>query len=76
VDSNKHEEYLTTSQVATKLGGIVSSHTIARWAREGLIPHIRTIGGRYRVRASDLPLIQQRMGQIDPVEQQEESSNG
>ena len=46
------EEYLTPGEVAEELGG-VTPKTVARWAREGRLPYLETLGGhrRYPARA-------------------------
>jgi excisionase family DNA binding protein len=41
-----HRPWLTATQVARRLH--VSRQTVARWAREGRIPHRRTLGGHRR----------------------------
>ncbi|MBI4234167.1 MAG: helix-turn-helix domain-containing protein [Chloroflexi bacterium] len=38
--------FLTRAEVASFFG--VSAHTVTRWAREGKLPHIVTLGGQYR----------------------------
>lgn len=39
-------------EVARRFG--VSAKTIARWAKEGRLPHVRTLGGHRRYRRSDI----------------------
>jgi excisionase family DNA binding protein len=39
-------KYLTSNQTAQRLA--VSPKTIARWAKQGLLPHLRTLGGHRR----------------------------
>ena len=39
-------EYITTGEAASLLG--VSPKTVARWANEGKLPHITTLGGHRR----------------------------
>jgi excisionase family DNA binding protein len=46
------EELLTPSEVAVMFG--VNAKTVARWARAGLIPAIKTLGGHRRFRASEI----------------------
>jgi excisionase family DNA binding protein len=38
--------YLTAAQVAERLG--VSAKTVTRWAKEGRLAHLRTLGGHRR----------------------------
>jgi putative resolvase len=38
--------YLTATQVAERLG--VSVKTVSRWAKEGRLAHLRTLGGHRR----------------------------
>jgi excisionase family DNA binding protein len=40
------ERYLTRAQVASLLG--VSPHTVGRWAKEGRLPAVLTLGGQRR----------------------------
>ncbi len=51
-DQQPEEEYLRTYQVAEALGG-VNPKTVTRWAREGKLPVLLTLGGhrRYPARA-------------------------
>jgi excisionase family DNA binding protein len=52
-ESNKNlnqDAYLTTGQVAKILH--VSPKTVARWATEGKIPHLVTLGGHRRFPAT------------------------
>jgi len=46
----KRERYLRTSEVAMKLQ--VSPKTVARWAKEGRLPYLATLGGHRRFPAS------------------------
>jgi excisionase family DNA binding protein len=39
-------QYLTSNQTAQRLA--VSPKTIARWARQGHLPYLRTLGGHRR----------------------------
>jgi excisionase family DNA binding protein len=39
-------KYLRTAQVAELLQ--VSPKTVSRWAQEGMLPHVRTLGGHRR----------------------------
>lgn len=42
----KRERYLRTSEVAIRLQ--VSPKTVARWAKEGRLPYLATLGGHRR----------------------------
>ena len=42
----REAEYLTRSDVARLLG--VSANTVTRWAREGRLPCLLTLGGHHR----------------------------
>lgn len=44
------ERYLRTSEVAMRLQ--VSPKTVARWAKEGRLPYLATLGGHRRFPAS------------------------
>jgi excisionase family DNA binding protein len=47
--------YLRTAEVAALLH--VSPKTITRWAKEGRLPHSRTLGGHRRYSAEDIQKI-------------------
>lgn len=51
--------YLSPSEVARELH--VSPKTIARWADQGLVPCIVTLGGHRRFRRKDVAEIARRM---------------
>ncbi len=53
-------DYLTTGQAARLLG--VSPKTVNRWAHEGRIPCIVTLGGHLRVSASLVRDLIEQMG--------------
>lgn len=53
------EEFLTTGQVARALR--VSPKTVARWAQEGKLPHIVTLGGHRRFPASAIARMAERL---------------
>lgn len=42
----KRERYLRTSEVAQRLQ--VSPKTVSRWAKEGRLPYVATLGGHRR----------------------------
>jgi excisionase family DNA binding protein len=46
----KRERYLRTSEVALRLQ--VSPKTVARWAKEGRLPYLATLGGHRRFPAT------------------------
>ncbi len=46
------EKLLTPSEVAAIFG--VNSKTVTRWAHDGKLPCIRTVGGHRRFRRSDV----------------------
>lgn len=53
------DPYLTTGQVAKLLR--VSPKTIARWSKEGKIPHLVTLGGHRRFPASAISELARRL---------------
>ena len=53
-------DYMTTGQAARLLG--VSPKTVNRWAHEGRIPCIVTLGGHLRIRASLIHELIEQMG--------------
>jgi excisionase family DNA binding protein len=46
------EELLTRREVAAVFG--VTAKTVTRWAAQGRVPTIRTLGGHRRYRAADI----------------------
>jgi excisionase family DNA binding protein len=48
---NGDESYLLPSEAAEELGG-VTAKTIARWAKQGKLPYLRTLGGHRRYPAT------------------------
>ena len=51
--------YLTRGEVARLFE--VSPATIARWAREGRLPHVSTLGGHRRYRAEEILAIVEKL---------------
>lgn len=54
-----HSEYLTPSQVATMLH--VSPKTVSRWASQGFLPCLVTLGGHRRFRLEDVESVLRHM---------------
>jgi excisionase family DNA binding protein len=52
-------QYLSRGEVARLFE--VSPATIARWAREGRLPHISTLGGHRRYRANEIQVILEKV---------------
>jgi excisionase family DNA binding protein len=50
--SNGNHDYYTTGEVARILG--ISPKTVARWAKEGKLPHLVTLGGHRRFPAKPI----------------------
>lgn len=46
------EEIMTSEEVAKAFG--VGTVTVRKWAREGILPHLSTPGGRLRFRRSEV----------------------
>jgi excisionase family DNA binding protein len=51
--------YLQTAQVARLLQ--VSPKTVSRWAKEGQLPHLRTLGGHRRYPEVEILAIRDRL---------------
>lgn len=52
IEPSEAEEYLAPGAVARLL--FVSARTVSRWADQGRIPHVVTLGGHRRFRRSDV----------------------
>lgn len=52
-------QYLSRAEVARLFD--VSPATVARWAREGRLPHISTLGGHRRYRADEILLLVEKV---------------
>lgn len=57
--SNGNEEYLRAGEAAEILH--VSPKTMSRWAKEGRVPHIVTLGGHRRFSRKSIDELAQRM---------------
>ncbi|TMK18505.1 MAG: helix-turn-helix domain-containing protein [Actinobacteria bacterium] len=54
------EKFLRTSDVAKMLH--VSPKTVSRWAKEGRIPHLSTLGGHRRFPATEIERLMDELG--------------
>jgi excisionase family DNA binding protein len=52
VSVSDNDRLLTPAEVAAAFA--VDPKTITRWAKQGKLPHIRTLGGHRRFRYSDI----------------------
>ena len=52
-----HNSYMTTGEVAEALG--ISPKTVARWANEGKLPHLTTLGGHRRFPRAEIERLAQ-----------------
>ena len=55
--------YLKTAQVADLLH--VSPKTVTRWAKDGKLPHSRTLGGHRRFPAGAIRQLAEQLVQVD-----------
>ena len=58
------DEYLTTAEVARLLRA--SPSTVSRWADQGLLPHLVTLGGHRRFRRSGIERLGPSAGDREP----------
>jgi excisionase family DNA binding protein len=58
--------YLKTAEVAEILH--VSPKTVTRWAKDGKLPHSRTLGGHRRFPAEAIDQLAKELVQVDQVE--------
>jgi excisionase family DNA binding protein len=58
--------YLKTAEVAEILH--VSPKTVTRWAKDGKLPHSRTLGGHRRFPAEAIDRLAKELIQVDQVE--------
>lgn len=54
-----HGELLSRSEVAARFG--VAPQTITRWANEGILPSVRTLGGQRRYPAGEVERLVSRV---------------
>lgn len=59
----RREKYLKTSEVAMQLQ--VSPKTVARWAKEGRLPYLVTLGGHRRFPASAIEHLIEDLSRLD-----------
>jgi excisionase family DNA binding protein len=59
----RRERYLRTSEVAMQLQ--VSPKTVARWAKEGRLPYLSTLGGHRRFPASAIEHLIDDLSSLD-----------
>ena len=60
-EQSSSDAYLTPSEAAKRLH--VSPNTIARWANEGRIPCVVTMGGHRRFRQKDIDAVARQMSE-------------
>jgi excisionase family DNA binding protein len=65
-DGNMNSEYLKTAEVAEILH--VSPKTVTRWAKDGKLPHSRTLGGHRRFPAEAIRRLADGLVQVDEIE--------
>ena len=58
----RREQFLRTAEVATRLQ--VSPKTVARWAKEGRLPYLATLGGHRRFPASAIDQLVERLTRL------------
>jgi excisionase family DNA binding protein len=58
--------YLKTAEVAEILH--VSPKTVTRWAKDGKLPHSRTLGGHRRFPAEAIEELAKELIQVDQIE--------
>ena len=59
--------YLRTAQVAELLH--VSPKTVSRWAQEGRLPYLRTLGGHRRYPDAEIRALVQTLSEPPPADQ-------
>lgn len=65
-------EYLRAAEAAAYLN--VSPKTVSRWAKEGKVPHIVTLGGHRRFPKAEIERLAARLraGELPPEERRDE----
>jgi excisionase family DNA binding protein len=66
VATDKVIGYLKTAEVAELLH--VSPKTVTRWAKDGKLPHSRTLGGHRRFPADAIDRLAKELVQVDQIE--------
>jgi excisionase family DNA binding protein len=64
--------FLRPGEVATIFG--VNAKTVARWAREGKLPYIRTPGGHMRIAADAVRALAGSRGTTEPALEEHDAS--
>jgi excisionase family DNA binding protein len=59
--------YLRTAQVAELLH--VSPKTVSRWAQEGMLPHVRTLGGHRRYPDQEIRALLETLSETSAADQ-------
>lgn len=60
----RRERYLKTAEVAMQLQ--VSPKTVARWAKEGRLPYLATLGGHRRFPSSAIEHLIDDLSRLNP----------
>jgi excisionase family DNA binding protein len=66
IEMARGEKFLRTSEVAQRLH--VSPKTVSRWAKEGRLPYLSTLGGHRRFPASEIDRLTEELAQ-NPTQQ-------
>jgi excisionase family DNA binding protein len=72
VAQDKTAKYLKTAEVAEVLH--VSPKTVTRWAKDGKLPHSRTLGGHRRFPADAIQKLAEELVQVDEGEGESQAS--
>lgn len=59
-EPNGERDYLRAAEAAAYLN--VSPKTVSRWAKEGKVPHIVTLGGHRRFPRQEIEALARRLG--------------